>query len=325
MSYTKQSRRFTLLKWTGTILSVLLLIYLLSQQDWQAVKQALSQVPVWRFVVAFLLMLVSRFLVASRWYALLRVISTKVRWSESVRLTFAGLFATNFLPTTIGGDIIRLAGAVQYELDAAETTASLVTDRLVGMFGMALMIPFGFVPLAEWFSLTRNFSELSLPTEKLMISVVGVKKIWKKITNFVIKTLRSTKLWLDQPSSLFNSFLFTLIHMVCFFGIFWILLEGLNDPIPYLTVAGLYSFVYLVTLLPISINGYGLQELSISVIFSEVGGISLQNGLTIAIIFRTMTMLASLPGAFFLPSIISGSKNENDAIDDDTSLKEYIE
>lgn len=97
--------------------------------------------------------------------------------------------------------------------------------------------------------------------------------------------------------------------MVCFFGIFWILLAGLRDPIPFSLAAGLYSFIYLVTLLPISINGYGLQELSISVIFSEVGGISLQNSLTMALIFRTMTMLASLPGAFILPGFFSKNKN----------------
>jgi uncharacterized membrane protein YbhN (UPF0104 family) len=97
--------------------------------------------------------------------------------------------------------------------------------------------------------------------------------------------------------------------MLCFFGIIWILFSGLNDPIPFSMTAGLYSFVYLVTLLPISINGYGLQELSISVIFSEVGGVSLQSGLTVALIFRTLTMLASLPGAFFVPGIISGRKS----------------
>jgi len=306
----RQSRGPLLLKWAGTLLSVGLLIYLLSQQDWQEVGQALSKIPFWRFVVAFLMMVISRFMVASRWYVLLKAISTKLSWLKSVQITFAGLFATNFLPTTIGGDIVRLAGAVQSGLDGAETTASLVTDRLVGMFGMVLMLPFGIIPLFGWLSTNPNISRLSNISGFMMVSVSSLKKIWQKIFDFTLKAFRSIKIWWKQPVSLLYSMLFTGIHMLCFFGIFWVIFEGFNDPIPYTMIAGLYSFVYLVTLLPISINGYGLQELSISVIFSEVGGVSLQNSLTMALIFRTMTMLASLPGAFFLPRIFSGNKTE---------------
>jgi len=311
-----------MIKWAGTLLSAVLLIYLLSQQDWQKVGEALSQIPLWRFAVAFLLMLISRFAVASRWHVLLQVPFTEVRWGQTVRLTFAGLFATNFLPTTIGGDIVRLAGGVQYGLDAAQTAASLVTDRLVGMFGMVLMLPFGISPSIHWFSASRTRGGLSIPPSYWMVSVPGFKKFGGKVVDFALKTFKTIKVWWKQPVSLLQSLLFTAIHMCCFFGIFWILLADLNDPIPYSMIAGLYSFVYLVTLLPISINGYGLQELSISVIFSEVGGVSLQNSLTVALIFRTLTMVASLPGAFFVPGIIAGNKNGAGSQESDSSSGE---
>jgi uncharacterized membrane protein YbhN (UPF0104 family) len=256
-------------------------------------------------------MVISRFAVASRWHALLRATCVEVSWGQSVRYTFAGLFATNFLPSTIGGDIIRLAGVVRSGVDAATATASLVMDRLVGMFGMVLALPFGILPLLNWFSTSPAIIGFSSNYDTLMVSVPIFKKIWMKVFTFTKKTFQSIKLWLGQPASIIQSLLFTGIHMVCFFGIFWILLAGLNDPIPFSLAAGLYSFVYLVTLLPISINGYGLQELSISVIFSEVGGITLQNSLTLALIFRTMTILASLPGAFFLSGLFSRRQDDD--------------
>ncbi len=231
MSFARQPQRASLIKWVGTVLSVVLLIYLLSQQDWQKVLQALSRIPFWRFAVAFLLMFISRFAVATRWYVLLRVVSNKVSWMQSVRWTFSGLFASNFLPTTIGGDIVRLAGGVQSDLDAATTTASLVIDRLVGMFGMALMLPFGIVPLFGWFSTQQRNRGLSAIPEYSMVASAGLKKIWQKVIKFARKIFQSIKLWLKQPASLAYSFLFTGIHMLCFFGIFGILLGGLNDPI----------------------------------------------------------------------------------------------
>jgi len=302
------SRGAAILKWGGTLLSVILLIYLLSQQGWAEIGQAVSQIPVWRFAVAILLILISRFAVIGRWHVLLQATSEKVAWGQTARLTFAGLFATNFLPTTIGGDIVRLAGAVQQGMSGAIVTASLMVDRLVGMLGMVLVAPLGILPLLDWIT-TRQAGSGLLGAPALLIAANSpFKKIWQKTVSILQKIFRALKFWWQQPVSLLKSFLFTGIHMVCFFGILWILFGGLNDPISFGLVAGLYSFVYLVTLLPISINSYGLQEVSISLIFTHVGGVSMQSALTVALIFRTLTLLASLPGAIFVPDIIVGHK-----------------
>ena len=58
------------------------------------------------------------------------------------------------------------------------------------------------------------------------------------------------------------------------------------------------------TLLPVSINGLGLQELSIAVLFSSFGGVSEHAGLALAVLMRMLYMLASLPGALFLPGLL---------------------
>ncbi len=70
-------------------------------------------------------------------------------------------------------------------------------------------------------------------------------------------------------------------------------------------IAGLWSLTYFVTLIPISINGLGLQELSFTFLMSNVAGLSAQNSLTIAILIRAYFMFSSLPGAVFLPSALA--------------------
>jgi hypothetical protein len=50
------------------------------------------------------------------------------------------------------------------------------------------------------------------------------------------------------------------------------------------------------------------QEISMAFIYSEVGGIPLQTGLTVSILFRTLMLLGSLPGAVFVPGIVAGIK-----------------
>jgi len=89
---------------------------------------------------------------------------------------------------------------------------------------------------------------------------------------------------------------------------------------PIWLIAGLYSLVYFVTLVPISINGYGVQEISMTLIFSNLGRASLQTGLTAALLFRTLMMIASLPGAFFIPDILA---SRNKATEDVQTLEGF--
>ena len=94
--------------------------------------------------------------------------------------------------------------------------------------------------------------------------------------------------------------------MGCVFTTIYILLKAEDQNISWLLIAGLYSLVYFITLLPISINGYGLQEISMTFIFSRVAGISVESSLSVALLLRTMMMLASLPGALFISGILAG-------------------
>ncbi len=59
--------------------------------------------------------------------------------------------------------------------------------------------------------------------------------------------------------------------MLCLFFILQLLLGGIGEDMPLWLIGGLYSLVYFVTLIPISVNGYGLQEISMTLIFSNFG------------------------------------------------------
>jgi len=306
-------RRQTAVRLFGTILALGLLMYLLSQQGWDEIMVAIRQIPLWRLVLALGLMLFSRLAVAARWHVLLQTLDRKIPFSRSLKLTFAGLFASNFLPTTIGGDVVRLAGAIQYRLDGAASAASLVVDRLVGMAGMAMMTPFSLPGLfsANWSARSQltwinpgrfHFALATLPLGKWQRITL------EKVSRLGAKLYQAMTLWLKQPRSLLISLLYSWIHMLCLFFILQLLLGGIGQNMPLWLIGGLYSLVYFVTLIPVSINGYGLQEVSMTLIFSNFGQASLSDGLTIAILFRTLMLLASLPGAIALPDILSTTK-----------------
>jgi glycosyltransferase 2 family protein len=308
--------RQTAVRIIGTLIALALLVYLLSQQGWREIAIAIHQIPFWRLALAMVLMFISRFAVAARWHVLLRATELKIPFRQSLRITFAGFFASNFLPTTIGGDVVRLAGAIQYQLDAATSTASLVVDRLVGMAGMAMMVPFSLPSLL-------SYRDASFQGTSILISMTATplgkwwQGAWKKLSSLGAKIYQALTLWLKRPTSLLVSLVYSWIHMLCLFFILQLLLGGIGESMPLWLIGGLYSLVYFVTLIPISVNGYGLQEISMTLIFSNFGKASMSDGLTIAILFRTLMLLASLPGAFFLPDILSKAERAEPVVDSD--------
>lgn len=299
---TRQKSRLSLVRLFGTIIALGLIIWLISRQ-WNEIIVAVVQIGWQRFIIALSLMLASRAMISLRWHNLLRSADVDIPVKESIRLTFVGLFASNFLPTTIGGDVVRLAGAIQMGFDGAIATASLVVDRLVGMFGMALVLPPG---LQKLFASGAGFGA---PINGSVL-LGYTRRLYDKTINVISRVWAAIRLWLQKPKGLLNSLFFTCMHQLFLFLCIYFLLNSMEDSISLWLVAGLWSLVYFVTLLPVSINGLGVQELSTAFAFSELGGVSEHNSLTLALLVRTLFMLASLPGAFYIRDILPQVQQE---------------
>jgi uncharacterized membrane protein YbhN (UPF0104 family) len=242
------------------------------------------------------LMLISRLAVAARWYALLRGAKLQVSYSLVTRITFAGFFANNFLPSTIGGDVVRLGGALRFGMSRAVSLASLVVDRLVGMTGMAMALPgLGSALAGPQFPISLS---LALPG-------------WDFVRRGLRRLSDVLALWIKSPASLLAALACTWVHMLCTFGCVALSLAGMGQQISFALVAGIWSLVYFITLLPISVNGMGTQELAISLLFTRLGGVSAESALVTALLMRMLPMLASLPGALFVPGMIAGEAKEN--------------
>lgn len=283
--------RQQLVQIAGTILAIVLLVFLLRQDGWNEIIAAMRQIEVASLLWVALLFLVSRLAVVARWHVLLRSGGVNIRFKDSASLVFTGLFASNFLPTTIGGDVIRLGGAMQMGYDRAVCLASIAADRIVGMFGMFMVAPLGLV--YSWNVIFNNPAGLSL---------VG----WiQKPLNFAKRTLTTFSIWLKKPSSLLLSLMFSWLHMICLFGSIYLFLDNLGSHVSFWMIAGLWSLTYFITQIPISINGYGLQELSFTFLFSHVAGVSPAVSLTVSVLIRAYLIIASLPGALFLPSALA--------------------
>jgi uncharacterized membrane protein YbhN (UPF0104 family) len=299
--------RKTVARLFGSVASLLLLLYLLSQQGWDEILIAIRSIPTATLVVVLVLLVISRLAVSARWYSLLRTTDPSIPFTEAVRLTLAGLFAANFLPTTIGGDVVRAAGVVRISHDRVASVSSIVVDRLIGMLGMVMVLPIGIGLLGGWMQGVSVQAGLAAPLLSVGVAGPAAPTGWRarvvRLRRVVQRLIETWRGWLRQPGALATALGFTWVNMLCIFGEVWLLLRAMGDSLPMTTIGGLWSLSYFVTLVPISINGLGLRELSLTYIFTELGGVSMGSALTVALILRTLDMLISLPGAILLPTL----------------------
>ena len=274
MSSWWSRNRQLLLQLAGTVLAIVLLFLLLREEkeEGRRMLAAMREIKMVDLLWVALLFTISRIAVTYRWHVLLRSGGLNIHFKDSLALTFMGLFATNFLPTTIGGDVVKLVGTVQMGFDRAVCLASIAADRLIGMLGMCMTAPIGV--FYSW-----NILQINLFSASFFARL-------KKPMAFFKRTISIFSIWLRKPGSLLASFAFTWIHMLCLFGSIYIFVNDFGTHVSFWVIAGLWSLTYLITLIPISINGYGVQELAFTFLMSNVAGLTPAVGAAIALLIR---------------------------------------
>jgi glycosyltransferase 2 family protein len=143
---------------------------------------------------------------------------------------------------------------------------------------------------------------------------------FEKPLAFFKRTLASFSIWFRKPTSLLAALAFTWIHMLCLFGSIYIFVADLGGHASFWTIAGIWSVTYFITLLPISINGYGVQEYVFASLLSQVVGFVPSVAITIAVLIRAYFLLSSLPGALSLPSILAALAKQKTVVSSPESL-----
>ena len=120
--------------------------------------------------------------------------------------------------------------------------------------------------------------------------------------------LDAYKLWANKPAYLIRAFVISWFSNFVIFLALWLMTNGLGIVVRLDQVMGITAMTYLITLLPISINGYGLRELVITYFYVSLGATAEQAAI-FAILSRFLLMAATLPGAVWLGSLRLKIKN----------------
>ena len=196
---------------------------------------------------------------------------------------------TQVLPTTIGGDVIKMAGAAQGRNKRGVIVASVMADRFFNLTGMTLMLPL---------ALTLHGISLLSSTQKTMLPILGLTG-WPALRERLIRIWRQVRTWFTSPACILSALALSWLSVGLSFGSFWVITLGLGIPVSYWQAAASSLLTYFLALIPVAINGLGIQEGSLTYLLG-LQGASLEQATAAAFLIRLITMIVSLAGGLRL-------------------------
>jgi uncharacterized protein (TIRG00374 family) len=135
------SRRWlpAVLRWIAGLAVLGVLLYFLPLAT---VRKAIAQIPAWLFLAALAGYLLAHTLGIVKWRMVVNAAGAELDFATSAQCYLGGLFGTLFLPSIVGGDVIRLAVGLQRSPRPAAVLAGNVLDRFLDVAaqsGLALL------------------------------------------------------------------------------------------------------------------------------------------------------------------------------------------
>ena len=165
------------LRWGGTLISTILFIWLISRQKWDVVLDRATGIALWAIVLTVLCYLLSYGFNTLRWCILLWAQGVRISLWQAYRLSWAGNFASNFLPSTIGGDGFRMLAVHPYAGSKTVSIGSVVLDRIINMAAMTCLLPF---PLVIFGSNLHSLLGLAPGSTFSITPVAAIQNLFKK-------------------------------------------------------------------------------------------------------------------------------------------------
>jgi uncharacterized protein (TIRG00374 family) len=279
---------------------------------WANPSQILAAVRAmdWRWLgLALALVLVDRTLMAMRWIDLLVALApgTRPPLAAVIRVFFVSSFVSNFLPS-VGADLYRAYSLSRYDVHLAESTASVLMDRALGVLSVVLVaavaLPFAtvegrgqLIAMLSAMGAVCGIAAMVIFSERAALAVrAGARLIPIGVVQRVAAALTdAVRAYAAHHGALAR--VLALSVLVQMFRVLqaWCLGRGLGMDLPLSLYFAFIPLIVFIMQVPITPNGLGTTQLAFERFFVPQGA-SPPHVVALSFLFLGLGFLGSLPG-----------------------------
>ncbi len=295
-----KQRLFALLK---LAVSIVLLYLLLRSMDTAVVAGILGRLPIMAIAAACALLVLQTLVLALRWWLVMAAIGVPLKYGKIVPLTYMGVFFNQVLPTSFGGDAVRMWQAYRAGVPTEAAVGSVLLERISGVIGLVVLTTLG-----VWYmgaSIDNEVIRLGL-LAVLPLTFLGAYVLASldrmpdrlrrlPVLRDLARLAVNSRRVLFKPATAIPLLLLSILSHALAAGAIYAFAAGLQLDLSFWVCLALFPAVVLVTLIPISFAGWGIREGAMVALFA-FAGVTADTALALSLAFGVALLAASLPG-----------------------------
>ncbi|MCB2102668.1 MAG: flippase-like domain-containing protein [Rhodobacterales bacterium] len=296
-------RKKTLMFAVKAALTAALIGWLVSRIDVSATWQRVAGVSGGMLLAATGLLLAQGVLGAVRWMVVQRALGPTLPFRRVLAIYFTGLFFNQVLPSSVGGDPVRMYLTHRGGLPLARAVNGVMLERVATVAALVFM-----VALLQPLILDRIGGGLKAWVFPLLsltaVGGIGVVCLldrlperlgkWRAVRALAYLATDTRRVFLSPPRALAVLGIAAVGHANLSMAV-WVMAQGMDVGLTVTDCLVLVPPVILATTLPISIAGWGVREGAMVAALSTVG-VAPEASVALSVLLGLLAIVTSLPG-----------------------------
>jgi len=286
------------------LISIIMFCILFNYIDFNALVSILAKSHGGTILIALLFQLASTYLAAYRWKLIMSILAFGENISYYIKSYFKGTFFNQVLPSSIGGDAVRIIDLTQIGYDKKDAFYGVFVDRVVGLVGLLVLNLIATVLFYGTFE--NSFSNLiiliAIGGISGFLSLFYLEKItflanYKFLNLFHRLARRLNNLYANKTLLLKHTGISVGVHFLSVLTLYALALS-IDFHISFQTFLIAVPPVFLLMIIPVSLAGWGIREGAMIGIFMLVSADETKV-MAMSVLYGLLLIISSLPGAYF--------------------------
>lgn len=215
-------------------------------------------------------------------------------WGQALLTTWVGYFWSNFLPGSVGGDVVRAFKLRNAGIPLSTAAGALVVDRLFNLVALSVFVAVSTLPLSLRLVSATELEWLAALFGVAAIAVVGpLFRFRGRLVGVFARGAAPALALIEKPQLALGALLLSFANVGVSILAQCLLARQMGIPVSYMELAGIAGLITLIVMLPISLNGLGLQEASYIAVLVSMG-VPNEKAIAFSLLSRFLILAASV-------------------------------
>lgn len=302
---TVDASRRSLLKHplVGVVVSAAVLALLFTALPFGDIRDAFTRVSIPTWLAAILVYLSMHLLGIVKWRSVVNAAHADLPFRGAAHAYYMGLFGNTFLPSLVGGDVVRAGIAFRSVRSRSGLILGSVVDRIQDVLGLgavagigALMSPRALEPDSRRVFIVLGVSIAAsgfIGVAALLLT--PVRRFPWKVRRKLVQLRTAIRATASQPGALVSALVLGMLLQALLAALNWWLGLAIGIDVPFYVWMFVWPLAKIAALLPLTQNGIGVREAAFVALCAPFG-IAAPQAVAASLVFQVVVILGGLAG-----------------------------